>query len=181
MQSTGIVRRIDELGRIVIPKEIRRSFHIRESDLLEIYTKNSEEIILKKHSVLGQIPKHANRYSEILSKFICAPALITDKETVVAVSGISKKEFIGRKITPYIKEIMEERKNFSQLQNEAIKIHPIEGLSSECLFMFPIISNGDLCGSIIILKNENVNSNNLSNIEKITKISAEFLSSQLED
>jgi len=181
MQSTGIVRRIDELGRIVIPKEIRRTFHIRESDLLEIFTKNSEEIILKKHSVIGQIPKFADRYSEILSKFISAPVLVTDKESVVAVSGVPKREFISRKITSYIKQIMEERKNFSENENKGIKTHPIEGLDNECLFMFPIISNGDLCGSIIVLKNANLKNIDLKNIEKIAKISAEFLSSQLED
>ncbi len=181
MKSTGIVRRIDELGRIVIPKELRRTFNIREGDSLEIYTGNSEEIIFKKHSVIGQILGTASRYAEILSRFIFMPVIITDKEAVTTASGISKKEFIGKKITPFLREMMESRKNISEAENNTVKIYPIEKTKSECLLMFPIITNGDLCGSIIVLKNENAKNKDLKNIEKIVKISAELLGSQLED
>ncbi len=183
MKSTGIVRRIDELGRIVIPKEIRRTFHIREGDLLEIYTGNSEEIVLKKHSVLKQTLVAAARYAEILSHFTSLPVIITDKESVTAASGsgVIKKEFLNKKINPYLREIMESRKNISETENNTVKIHPIEKNNRECLFMFPIIANGDLCGSIIVLKNEDIKNKDLKNIEKIIKISAEFLGSQLED
>lgn len=181
MKSTGIVRRIDELGRIVIPKELRRTFNIREGDSLEIYTGNSEEIIFKKHSVIKQILGTASRYAEILSKFISMPVIITDKETVTAASGISKKEFIGEKITPFLREMMESRKNISEAENNTAKIYPTEKAKSECLFMFPIITNGDLCGSMIVLKNKNTKIKDTKNIEKIVKISAELLGSQLED
>ncbi len=99
----------------------------------------------------------------------------------MAVSGISKREFINRKITPYIKKTMEARKSFSENENQSVKIHPVEGLDNECLFMFPIIASGDLCGSVIVLRNENLKNDNLKNTEKIAKISTELLSSQLED
>lgn len=181
MKSTGIVRRIDELGRIVIPKELRRSFHIREGDLLEIYTGNTEEIIFKKHSVVKHSSGTMNRYSEILSRSIGMPTLISDKESIVAACGISRKEFIGEKITPFLREIMEARKSISEAENSAAKIRPLEKAKNECLFMFPIIANGDLCGSIIVLKNETLKNSDLKNIEKIVKISAEFLGSELED
>ncbi len=181
MKSTGIVRRIDELGRIVIPKELRRSFHIREGDLLEIYTGNTEEIIFKKHSVVKHSSGIMNRYSEILSRSIGMPTLISDKESIVAACGTSRKEFIGEKITPFLREIMEARKSISETENNTAKIKPIEKTKNECLFMFPIIANGDLCGSIIVLKNETLKNSDLKNIEKIVKISAEFLGSELED
>ena len=180
MKSTGIVRRIDELGRIVIPKEIRRTFHIREGDLLEIYTGNSEEIVFKKHSVINQILGTASRYSEILSRFISMPVIITDKETITAASGTARKDFIGKEITPFLREMMESRKIISETQDNSVKIYPTKETKSECLFMFPIIANGDLCGSLIVLKNETLKNKDLKNIEKIVKISAEFLGSQLE-
>ena len=181
LKSTGIVRRIDELGRVVIPKEIRRTFHIREGDLLEIYTGSLEEIIFKKHSVIEQISEVASRYAEILSRSISMPVIITDKETVTAASGTTKKEFLNKKITPFIREMKETRKNITDTENSTVKIHPIEKSDCECLLMFPIIANGDLCGSIIVLKSENAKISNLKNTEKIVKISAEFLGSQLED
>ena len=175
MKSTGIVRRIDELGRIVIPKEIRRTFHIRDGDLLEIYTGNSEEIVFKKHSSINQIIGTASRYSEILSRFISMPVIITDREIIKTASGIPKKDFVGKEISPFLREMMESRKIISELENNEVKIYPTEESENECLFMFPIITNGDLCGSIIVLKNENLKNKDLKNIEKIVKISAEFL------
>lgn len=181
MKSTGIVRRIDELGRVVIPKEIRRTFHIREGDLLEIYTSDSEEIIFKKHSVINQILRTTSRYSEILFRALSVPIIITDKEAVTAVSGVSKKDFIGKKITSSLGKLMESRKSFSEPENQTTKIHPFEETESECLFMFPIIANGDLYGSIILLKDENLKNKDLKNVENIVKISAEFLGCQLED
>lgn len=181
MKSTGIVRRIDELGRVVIPKEIRRTFHIREGDLLEIYIGNSEEIIFKKHSVVNQIFETISRYSEILSRSISLPILITDKEKITTVAGIPKKEFINKRITPILQEMMESRKSIPESENYKAKIYPIEETTKECLFMFPIIARGDLCGSVIALRNDHLKNQDLKSMEKIIKISAEFLGSQLED
>ena len=95
MKATGIVRRIDELGRIVIPKEIRRTLRIRESDPLEIYTDNAGKIIFKKYSAIAELSSVAEEYASIISKNSGFPILISDKEQVVAVAGVPKKEFLG--------------------------------------------------------------------------------------
>ena len=91
MRATGIVRRIDDLGRVVIPKEIRRTLKIREGDPLEIYTNNGGEVIFKKIFSLGEMTTFAEQYAEVLNRISKAPVIITDRDQVVAVSGISKK------------------------------------------------------------------------------------------
>ena len=112
MKATGIVRRIDDLGRIVIPKEIRSTMHIRESDPLEIYTGNSGEIIFKKYSAIGEMPTFAEKFAEILQKEISAPVIITDRGSVIAVSGLQKIEFIGKSLTEEAEKIIEKRVAF---------------------------------------------------------------------
>lgn len=94
MKATGIVRRIDDLGRIVIPKEIRRTMRIREGDPLEIYTSPEGEVIFKKYSPVGEISSAASQYADVLSKVGGCPAVICDRDHVIAVSGMSKKEII---------------------------------------------------------------------------------------
>ena len=100
MKATGVVRRIDDLGRIVIPKEIRRTLHIKEGDPLEIFTDKEGEIILKKYSPIGELSEFATGYAETLSKTTGHIACITDKDTVIAVSGGSKKEFLEQSLSP---------------------------------------------------------------------------------
>ena len=92
MKATGIVRRIDDLGRVVVPKEIRRTLRIREGDPLEIFTDREGQVILKKYSPIGELSEFATGYAETLSKTTGHIACITDKDTVIAVSGGPKKE-----------------------------------------------------------------------------------------
>ena len=92
MKATGVVRRIDDLGRVVIPKEIRRTLRIKEGDPLEIFTDKEGEVILKKYSPIGELSEFAAEYAETLTKTTGHIAYITDKDTVIAVSGASKKE-----------------------------------------------------------------------------------------
>lgn len=92
MKATGIVRRIDDLGRIVIPKEIRRSFRIKEGDPLEIFTNADGEVIFKKYSPIGELSQFAGQYAEVLHKNGCSPVVITDNDHVVAAAGVSKRE-----------------------------------------------------------------------------------------
>ena len=96
MKATGIVRRIDDLGRVVIPKEIRRTLRIREGDPLEIYTDIEEKIVLKKYSPVGEVFSSANQYAAILSKITDTPSIICDCEKIIASSGISKKELLEK-------------------------------------------------------------------------------------
>ena len=109
MKATGVVRRIDDLGRIVIPKEIRRTLHIKEGDPLEIFTDKEGEIILKKYSPIGELSEFATGYAETLSKTTGHIACITDKDTVIAVSGGSKKEFLEQSLSPELEKVIENK------------------------------------------------------------------------
>jgi len=182
LKSTGIVRRIDDLGRIVIPKEIRRTLRIREGDPIEIYTDNSGNIIFKKHSIIDEISPFVHQYADVLSRALEMPVVISDKDHIIAASGIPKREFLERRITSYLEELMETRTHFSAYENST-KFHPVEGLENEALLAYPIISSGDVTGSVCVLKTSNLEK---SKGEKETKlklaeITAQFLGKHLED
>ena len=133
MKATGIVRRIDDLGRVVIPKEIRRTLRIREGDPLEIFTSNDGEVIFKKYSPIGELSSFAGQYAEILHKTAAKPVLVCDRDHVVSVSGVPKKELLERRISPALEEMIEQRKSFV-LGNVGNKLFPVEGVdSSGCL------------------------------------------------
>ena len=99
MKATGVVRRIDDLGRVVIPKEIRRTLRIKEGDPLEIFTDKEGEVILKKYSPIGELSEFATEYAETLNKTTGHIACITDKDTVIAISGASKKEWLEKEVS----------------------------------------------------------------------------------
>ena len=92
MKATGIVRRIDDLGRVVVPKEIRRILRIREGDPLEIFTDKDGEIILKKYSPIGELSSFAQQYVESTAQILGCPVCVSDRDQIIAVAGISKKE-----------------------------------------------------------------------------------------
>ena len=112
MKATGIVRRIDDLGRVVIPKEIRRTLRIREGDPLEIYTDPEGEVIFKKYSPVGEMSPFAAQYAEVLSKTASLPTVICDTDHVIAAAGVSKKEYLERRVTPALEDLMEGRRSF---------------------------------------------------------------------
>lgn len=114
MKATGIVRRIDDLGRVVIPKEIRRTMRIREGDPLEIYTNPDGEVIFKKYSAINEMSEGAAQAAEVISKLGGAPAVVFDKDHVVAVSGVPKKEYSQRRLSPALEELLENRKTFDK-------------------------------------------------------------------
>ncbi len=179
MKATGIVRRMDNLGRIVIPKEIRRTLRIREGDPLEIYTEASGEIIFKKYSAIGEISPFAAQYADVLSRALSMPVLISDRDYIVAVSGMPKREFMERRVTVYLEDLMKSRKYFSAYEDNK-KFIPVEGMDNEATVAFPIISGGDVSGSVIVLKQEK-GLNSPDAVTKLAKISAEFLGKQMED
>ena len=113
MKATGVVRRIDDLGRVVIPKEIRKTLRIKEGDPLEIFTDKEGEVILKKYSPIGELSEFAAGYAETLAKTTGHIACITDKDTVIAVSGTSKKEFYEQGISEELEKIMDEKENYA--------------------------------------------------------------------
>ena len=112
MKATGIVRRIDDLGRVVIPKEIRRTLRIREGDPLEIFTNTDGGVIFRKYSPVGELSSFAEQYAEVLSKTANVPVLICDSDHVVAAAGVSKKEFLERRVTQAMEDYMQSRQKF---------------------------------------------------------------------
>ena len=122
MKATGVVRRIDDLGRIVIPKEIRKTLRIKEGDPLEIFTDKEGEVILKKYSPIGELSEFATGYAEALAKTTGHIACITDKDSVIAVSGGSKKEFLEQSLSKELEEIMENKEIYTSKDNNEISL-----------------------------------------------------------
>lgn len=179
MKATGIVRRIDDLGRIVIPKEIRRTLRIREGDPLEIYTESNGEVVFKKYSHVGELNQFVSSYADVLSNVAKVPVLITDMDHVVAVSGISKKELLNKKISSELEKLLEDRVYFEYAASDSEQLAPIEGIDAEALVMCPIISDGNINGAVILLKNETTTEANVLEI-KLTQAAAIFLAKQME-
>ena len=183
MKATGIVRRIDDLGRVVIPKEIRKTLRIKEGDPLEIFTDKEGEIILKKYSPIGELSEFATEYAETLAKTTGHIACITDKDTVIAVSGGSKKEYLEQGISPELEQIMDEKENYTSQENNNVSI-PItknenNAKKNNAQVVYPIIADGDVIGTVILLsKDANVK---MSEVEqKVVQSAASFLGTQME-
>lgn len=179
MKATGIVRRIDDLGRVVIPKEIRRTLRIREGDPLEIYTDANGEVIFKKYSPVGELSDFASQYAEVISKVAGHPLIISDRDHIIAAAGVSKKEYLERRISSVIEEFMEMRKSYFSKSEGIGELMPIEGIERGALVMYPIISAGDVIGSVVMLQNEENHIPNETEI-KLTQTAAAFLGKQME-
>ncbi len=178
MKATGIVRRIDDLGRVVIPKEIRRTMRIREGDPLEIYTNSGGEVIFKKYSPIGELSIFASQYADAISRSSKAGVIICDREHCVAAAGVSKKDTIDCRVSSDIEEITESRKTFVALNGEKKKA--LEGINHELLVACPIISAGDISGTVALLKNEQISLPSDSDI-KLCEVAAVFLGKQMEE
>ena len=154
MKATGIVRRIDDLGRVVIPKEIRRTMRIREGDPLEIYTSKDGEVIFKKYSLMGGIDEFAAQLCETLSKTTGATVAVTDRDSVIAAAGTARRDLIGKHISAQLEQIMEDRGVFRANPNER-SVFVTESLDRYCAgIAAPIISEGDALGLVIFVGTE---------------------------
>ena len=149
MKATGIVRRIDDLGRIVIPKEIRRTLRIKEGDPLEIYTDREGEVIFKKYSPIGELQSFAAEYADALQKTSSVPIFICDRDEVIAVSGASKKEYLDRKISRGLEEIVENRSLYMRESGKEAVAITIDGGSHYVNCAMPILSEGDVVGCVV--------------------------------
>ncbi len=183
MKATGIVRRIDDLGRVVIPKEIRRTLRIREGDPLEIFTDREGGVILKKYSPIGELGDFAKEYAESLHSTVGNIILISDKDSVISVSGATKKEYVDKKISPELERIMEDRQTVT-LGAGSEKIVPIiddeeiEGKYTSQVIA-PIIAEGDAIGTVVIVSGESdVKFGEME--EKLAGTAALFLGKQME-
>lgn len=179
MKATGIVRRIDDLGRVVIPKEIRRTMRIREGDPLEIYTDRDGEVIFKKYSPIGELGDFAAQYAETLAKTSGYPVCITDKDNVIAVSGIPKKELHEKRISPELEQIMNDKTTF-MMKGPGNRMNVAENSDKYIAgVVAPIISEGDSIGSVVVVTSEE--GKMMGEVEaKLAQSAAGFLGKQME-
>ena len=176
MKATGIVRRIDDLGRVVIPKEIRRTMRIREGDPLEIYTSGNGEVIFKKYSPIGEMSDFAMQYAEALTTATKLGVLICDRDHCIAAAGISKKEVLERRITPELEQVMDSRKAFL---NNRDAIRAVVDCERKVCVAIPIISSGDISGAVVLCENAGRDSAAETEVE-IATVAATFLGKQNE-
>ena len=149
MKATGIVRRIDDLGRVVIPKEIRRTMRIREGDPLEIYTTKDGEVIFKKYSLMGDIDDLAGQFCEALSKNINGIVAVTDRDSVISVAGGGKRELLEKRISSQLEKIMEDRGVY-EADGEFVAV--TEGSDKYAVYLaVPILSQGDMMGAVLLI------------------------------
>ncbi len=179
MKATGIVRRIDDLGRVVIPKEIRRTMRIREGDPLEIYTDADGEVIFKKYSPMGELSEFTSQYAEVLYRATNMPVIITDRDHVISVVGIPKRDAYEKRITHELETIMENRSGYIA-DGAAQQLLPVEGLQRSAAVAFPIIGSGDVTGCVLLLTSENQQTPTSTEI-KLAQVAASFLGKQTEE
>ena len=177
MKATGVVRRIDELGRIVIPKEIRKTLRIHEGENVEIYIDDKENIVLKKYSVMKKLGDFAQNFTDSIYSFLKHTIIITDTDHIIAVSGDLKKEYLNCNISDTLLTSIQRRENILEKHEKAIKIKADTEI--ECTYvMNSIVCHGDAVGLVIILSQ----TEKITEIEeKIAQIAAQFLSKYLEE
>ena len=156
MKATGIVRRIDDLGRVVIPKEIRRTLRLREGTPLEIFTDREGEIILKKYSPMVELAAFAVQYAEAMAQSTGLMVCMTDRDQVIAVSGGPKKDYLQKPVSRQLENIITERMNVLAVKEDKAFVPLIadepEGVTAEAIV--PIICEGDSIGAVAILSRE---------------------------
>lgn len=181
MKATGIVRRIDDLGRIVVPKEIRRTLRIREGDPLEIFTDREGEIILKKYSPIGELSQFAGEYTESLAQTTGHLVIITDCDHVIAAAGTGKKDFEGKPISKQLEEAISARKSFLALEDDSefVKVTLDDNGEFNQQAVSTIICEGDAIGSVILYNRDE--KGKMGETEcKLASAAAGFLGRQME-
>lgn len=163
MKATGIVRRIDDLGRVVVPKEIRKVLRIREGDPLEIYTGTTGEVILKKYSPISELGQMAESFAESVSSTLGLPVLVSDTDKFVAASGVVSREYLNKQIDEELDELIQQKHEYRTSSRITV----------------PILSNGDPIGSVTILPSKD---KNLTELEFSTaRLGAGFLAKQMDN
>lgn len=177
MKATGIIRRIDELGRIVIPKEIRKTLRIKEGDNLEIYVDNTDNIILKKYSAMKKMEDFAQDFTDSIHSFISHNVLISDNDTILAISGSLKKDYNHKEISTELETKIKRRENMIERHPKSLSL--IDDNTIEATYaVSPIIVNGDTIGLVMIFSDTDVVSDDDL---KIVQIAARFLETHLQE
>lgn len=185
MKATGIVRRIDELGRIVIPIEIRRSMNIREGDPLEIFVDREGEVILKKYSAIAELGAFAQAIVDSLHESTNQMAMMTDRDEVVAIAGGTPREFVGKRLGQVVLKAMEDRQTLHFTGRDHRHAGSVVGDEAEkCVFISeviaPVVVGGDPLGCVILATREE--GHDLLDMEvKLVEAAAGFLSRHMEE
>jgi len=178
MKATGVVRRIDDLGRVVIPKEIRRNLRIREGDSLEIYVDNAGDVILKKYSPIEDLSEFSQQYADALYLAIGKDIIICDRDVVVAATANLKKKFLNKKVSSQLEKYMNSR--VAKIEKDAAELEITEDNKETNPYVIqPILSSGDCVGAVIILGNET--SKELNDVDlSSARTAASFIGKYLE-
>ena len=179
MKATGIVRRIDDLGRVVIPKEIRRTLRIREGDPLEIHTEKDGGVIFRKYSPMGDLQDFAAQICESIGKNTGRIAAVADRDSIIALSGAPRRELVDRRNSADLENLMEQRKSYRYSPGN-VKLRAVEG--SEKYYLgaaAPIVAQGDLMGCVMLLMDEE-ETPPAEGDQKLVQTVAGFLGRQME-
>ncbi len=180
MKATGIVRRIDDLGRVVVPKEIRRTLRIREGDPLEIFTDREGEIILKKYSPIGELSLFAKQYAEAMAQTTGLVVAIADRDQFIAVAGSGKKDLLAKVVSKELENLMTERETLvaSKGEKSYITISYDDDEYAQQVIA-PIICEGDVIGAVLVLSRDT--KQRLGDVElKLAQTASSFLGRQME-
>lgn len=179
MKATGIVRRIDDLGRVVIPKEIRRVYRIRVGDPLEIFVEKDGGVMFRKYSPMGDLQDFADQICESMGRNTGRVAAVADRDTIIALSGAPRRELVDRRNSPEMEHLMEGRRAYCYTPGGA-KLRPVEG--EEKYFVgaaAPVLSQGDLMGCVMLLLDETSAAPQDAD-RKVVQTVAGFLGTQME-
>lgn len=180
MKATGIVRRIDELGRVVIPKEIRRTQRIRRGDPLEIFTTGDGEVIFKKYSPMGELSGVTAQYVDVLSKCFALTAFVSDRDRILAASGAGRRDLADRSVSQPLEKLMDSRKPYQSDGSPEKALLPCEGSPRALLCAVPIIAAGDVTGSVGLLTEDRTAQPDAAQL-KAVNVAAAFLAKQMEE
>lgn len=178
MKATGIVRRIDDLGRVVIPKELRRTMRLREGAPLEIFTEKDGELIFKKYSPIGELGEFAADLCDSLRRAADATAAVCDRDSVIAVAGGVRKELMGKSVSSELEKIMDRREFYRRGGAQAVPA--CEGTEKYAVSVAaPILCEGDVAGCVLFLSQEAGKGGGEAE-EKLARAAAHFLGRQME-
>lgn len=180
MKATGIVRRVDELGRVVIPKEIRRTQRIRRGDPLEIFTTGDGEVIFKKYSPVGELSSVTTQYVDALSKSFALTAFVCDRDRILAASGAGRRDLVDRSVSQPLEKLMDSRKLYANGGDPEKALLPCEGAQRALLCVCPIIAAGDVTGAVGLLTEDRAAQPDAAQ-EKAAAVAAAFLAKQMEE
>lgn len=179
MKATGIVRRIDDLGRVVIPKEIRRTMRIREGDPLEIYTDREGEVIFKKYSPMGELALFSEHYAEAIYKSENIAVAICDRSEITACAGVSKRDYLGKAVSEGLDDLMNTRAIYIRKQTDLpCPLTDYAGGWHVTCFA-PILVEGDVVGGVVALSQLDETASD--KIVSVIRTSATFLSRVVEN